>query len=115
MRRVLEITESHPIGESNQYPLRPFPYPLRGEATLGFKQMLMDVAEATGGYAHVARDNELVRAFTLIFDEFRQSYFLEYQLRGVPREGAHKIKVEVTRRGEYTVRARRGYFIETGK
>ena len=101
--------------ESNQYPLRPFPYPLRGEANLAFKQMLMDVAEATGVHAHVARDNELVRAITLIFDEFRQSYFLEYQLRGVPREGAHKIKVEVTRCGKYTVRARRGYFIETGK
>jgi hypothetical protein len=48
------------------------------------------------------------------YRQYRRGYLLQYQPAGVPREGWHDVKVEVTRPGKkYSVRARRGYFIET--
>ncbi|MDQ3070031.1 MAG: VWA domain-containing protein [Acidobacteriota bacterium] len=65
----------------------------------------------TGGVVHeepIFR-NHVVSSFRKAFDDFRQSYVLRYTPQGVPRAGWHELKVEVTRPGKLTVRARRGY------
>ena len=114
--RPLQYVDSNSISQHNLYPPMPFVYPRMGEYDRRFQELLIAASETTGGFAHAARGNDsLVRAFKQIFDEFRQSYFLQYQLSGVPRQGSHEITVEVTRRGKYTVRARRGYFVEASR
>jgi hypothetical protein len=66
---------------------------------------LSDAVSRTGGEVHVG---DPVKAFTRVFDEFRQSYVLRYSPEGVERAGWHCLRVEVTT-GRYTVRARPGY------
>jgi VWFA-related protein len=76
---------------------------------------LRSAAEATGGALHLS---ELVRAVTLqgtfqrAFEHFRQSYVLRYTLRGVPREGWHRISVTVPKDKSLRIRARPGYGID---
>jgi VWFA-related protein len=72
-------------------------------------------AEATGGNLHLS---ELIRAVTLhgtferAFEHFRQSYVLRYTLRGVAREGWHRITVTVPKDKSLRIRARPGYGID---
>jgi tetratricopeptide (TPR) repeat protein len=76
---------------------------------------LRSAAEATGGGLHLS---ELVRAVTLhgtferAFEHFRQSYVLRYTLRGVAREGWHRITVTVPKDKSLRIRARPGYGID---
>ena len=56
-------------------------------------------------YEHVVGD-AVIGALT----EFRQSYLVRYTVRGVPREGWHKVDVRVRGGGGYRVRTRAGYF-----
>jgi hypothetical protein len=74
-------------------------------------EVIENVARATGGTArHLGDSDSMVDIFRRILDEFRQSYVLRYQPAGVTAAGWHQISVRVTRRGNYDVRARRGYF-----
>lgn len=72
---------------------------------------LRAISVLTGGrlvhapYEHVVGD-AVIGALT----EFRQSYLVRYTVRGVPREGWHKVDVRVRGGGGYRVRTRAGYF-----
>ena len=73
-------------------------------------------AQATGGAVHKAQlldEPTLAGTFRKAFEDFRSSYVLRYTLQGVPRAGWHTIEVSVPGRRGLTVRARRGYLIET--
>ena len=76
---------------------------------------LDDVAEATGGLRHTPAawitepGGTLVNDFKKIFDEFRQSYVLRFTPAGVAPRGWHELTVGVSLKGNYKIRARRGY------
>ena len=63
--------------------------------------------EATGGAVHIA--SELADGFNKIFSAFLNSYVVYFEPAGVRSSGWHEVKVKVTRQGNYTVRAKRGY------
>ena len=77
---------------------------------------LDEVAEATGGLRHEPLPPEsgsggsLLFNFRKIFDDFRQSYVLRFRPVGVPPHGWHELTVGLKLKGNYRVRARRGYF-----
>ena len=98
-----------------EYPqMGPLRLVLPGEVNPQFRETVIAAAEATGGRVHTTtvRSESIARPFRQIFEDYRSSYLLQYELRDVRREGWHDIKVQVTRRDNYTVRARRGYYIE---
>jgi hypothetical protein len=74
------------------------------------------VAEATGGLRHTPAawitepGGSLVFDFSRIFDDFRQSYVLRFRPTGVPLQGWHELTVGLRLKGNYKIRARRGYF-----
>lgn len=83
---------------------------------------LNEAAAITGGSNHVAPPPQVGRPvgapligsmfndFKKIFEAFRQSYVLRFRPADVPPAGWHEIKVSLTRRGRFDIRARRGYF-----
>jgi VWFA-related protein len=77
-------------------------------------ETLTTAAEATGGSVHGLSwiSSSAVRGFKRAFDDFRSSYVLRYVARGVALKGWHDIDVKVLRPGRFTVRARKGYFID---
>jgi hypothetical protein len=64
-------------------------------------------AESTGGAVHIA--SELADGFKNIFSAFLNSYVVYFEPAGVRATGWHDVTVKVTRKGQYTVRAKRGY------
>ena len=73
-------------------------------------------ADATGGGLHRAEvftEPSLRGTFKKAFEDFRSSYVLRYTLQGGAKGGWHDIEVTVPRGKNYTIRARRGYFVET--
>ena len=72
-------------------------------------------AEATGGGLYMSEGisaRTLHGTFEAAFENFRQSYVLRYTLRGVPREGWHRITVTVPKEKSLRLRARPGYGID---
>ena len=57
-------------------------------------------------------DPGLSEAFLRALEDFRTSYVLRYTPRDGPWSGWHAVAVRVTKPGRYTVRARKGYFVE---
>lgn len=78
------------------------------------EQILRLAAERTGGQQHEQsrffRASSIARAFRAIFDDFRQSYVLQYSPAGVDTPGWHAIAVTVPAVKNATVRARQGYY-----
>ena len=73
-------------------------------------------AEATGGTLHQTEmilEPTLGGTFKKAFEDFRSSYVLRYTLKGVAAGGWHNIEVTVPRARGYTVKARKGYLVET--
>jgi len=70
--------------------------------------LLQQAVEATGG--KIRFGSRMAGAFTSIFRDFLNSYVLYFQPTGVSPSGWHEVSVTVTRRGRFTVHARRGYF-----
>jgi tetratricopeptide (TPR) repeat protein len=73
-------------------------------------------AEATGGALHqteLIMEPTLGGTFKKAFEDFRNSYVLRYTLKGVAAGGWHAIDVTVPRARGYTVKARKGYLVET--
>lgn len=69
------------------------------------------VARMTGGRLVASRrDSEMGNTIIRTLNEFRQGYVLHYALEGAPVTGWHKLTVRLPRAGQYTVRAREGYF-----
>jgi VWFA-related protein len=74
---------------------------------------LKQAAEDSGGEMYQpGRFNDAMAAFARVVDDFRHSYVLRYTLKGVQREGVHKLTVRLTKpeMRNYTVRARTSYF-----
>ena len=71
-------------------------------------------AERTGGelqdQSRWFRSSSIAKAFRTIFDDFRQSYVLRFTPAGVPLQGWHQLTVGLKLKGNYRIRARRGYF-----
>lgn len=84
--------------------------PLIGRLDPDGKQALIEIAESTGGRRGWPGvfSNSAVGAFREALADFRASYVLRYRPQ-VPRAEQHVIAVEVLRKGNFTVRARRGY------
>lgn len=76
--------------------------------------VMTQAAERTGGAFHEQsrffRASSIARAFRSIFDEFRQSYVLQYSPSGVKPEGWHTLGVGVPKAKDARIRARQGYF-----
>lgn len=80
---------------------------LHGSRT-GASPLLDEVAYSTGG--DVVTETGIVRAFDKVLASLNAGYLLSYTPAGVGRDGWHDIVVTVTKPGNHTVRARRGYF-----
>jgi len=79
------------------------------------ERMLQALADRTGGaLTIVQRDADLGASFVRELEEFRTSYVLRYSPTGVPAGGWHDVEVRINRQGTFEVRARKGYFGETG-
>ena len=84
---------------------------VKGRDFMQLHELFDRLAELTGGAVVVLRPNQnLGESFVQAFDEFRASYVLRYAYEGPPQPGWHQLVVRVTRRGQYDVRARQGYF-----
>jgi len=66
-------------------------------------------AETGGSILSVGASTDLTATFRRALEEFRSTYVLYYNARGVDRGGYHAIEVRVPREG-VVVQARRGYF-----
>jgi VWFA-related protein len=77
--------------------------------------LIEEAAARTGGELHKQsrwfRASSVARAFKAIFDDFRQSYVLQYSPTGVPGRGWHAIVVQVPKARDATIRARQGYYV----
>lgn len=72
---------------------------------------LEEGAHLTGGTVRtVPEGTSVVDTFRRAFEDFRQSYLLLYAPSGVPADGWHELRVELTGNRNHVVRARRGYF-----
>ena len=73
---------------------------------------LSAAASRTGGslYQPVQNEDGIVAAFQRAIDDFRHSYVLFFTPTDVPGSGWHDISVKVLKQGNFTVRAREGYF-----
>jgi VWFA-related protein len=73
--------------------------------------ILDTLATMTGGRIEVLEQgDEVSGSFLRAVEDFRASYVLRYAVTGVALAGWHNIAVRVIKPGNYTVRARRGYF-----
>lgn len=71
-----------------------------------YRAVLKAVDRSGGALHHAAASTDI---FQSILDDFRTSYVLRYSPRGVATKGWHELKIGVTRRGSFSVRARKGY------
>jgi hypothetical protein len=97
------IMFGHSEGSSAPSGLTEFPDP-GWERT--FRTLMNAVARSGGTLRQASAD---ASAFQAVLDDFRTSYVLSYSPRGVAATGWHELTVKVTRRGSFTVRARKGY------
>jgi len=73
---------------------------------------LSEFVNSTGGVVHNGLMESLLgNIFERIISDYRQSYVLQYEPRGVDPTGWHKLQVEVVS-GTYSVHARSGYLGE---
>ena len=71
---------------------------------------LREITDESGGYTEVIRDSpDLVPATERIAEELNHQYTLGYSPDHPPDNRYHRIRVRVTRAGEYIVRTRQGY------
>jgi hypothetical protein len=75
---------------------------------MGVNPLLYEVAYSTGG--DVVNETGFARAFDKVLASLNAGYLLSYVPAGVARDGWHDITVTIAKPGNYTVRARRGYF-----
>jgi len=72
------------------------------------------VSSTTGGeIIQLREDDDLSKAFLAAVENFRTSYVLRYSPKGVSTKGWHEVQVK-TKKGRYTIRARRGYWSDVG-
>lgn len=72
--------------------------------------VLEQFVSPTGGEVIPLDTGESIsRAFKSLVEDFRASYVLQYEPKGVQPGGWHEVTVKVTRPGNYDIRARKGY------
>jgi VWFA-related protein len=76
----------------------------------GYIYLLQRAADTTGGAYWSASYGQLEDAFLEVLEAANARYVLSYEPEGVAREGRHRLKVSVKRRG-LEVRARREYVV----
>jgi VWFA-related protein len=105
---VLHIVDQHGGGSDLVTRARTSLIYRRGNTT----DNLRDAAEATGGELHdpFFGSASVLRAFTKIFSDYRQSYVLRYTPSGVTAPGWHALAVTVPGHKGVTVHARSGYY-----
>lgn len=75
------------------------------------ERLLQALADTTGGaLTIVQRDADLAASFVQKLEEFRTSYVVRYTPAGSPAPGWHDVTVRLNRPGNFSVRARKGYF-----
>jgi hypothetical protein len=76
-------------------------------------KVLTDATRLTGGSVVTTGVSEnvtgITNSFNAILDDFRRSYIVHYEPEGVPRNGWHRLRVELQEKG-LTVRTRPGYW-----
>jgi VWFA-related protein len=73
-------------------------------------QVFLQLTSETGGRVlQPSRDDTLPGTFAQVLDEFRSTYALSFAPKGVQTSGQHKLEVKVKRRGDFEIRARKGY------
>ena len=74
------------------------------------EKLLRAVTGLSGGrLAVLPRGQDLSKAFVQALDDFRTSYVVRYEPRGVERRGWHDVEIHVRNKPNYSVRARKGY------
>jgi len=78
------------------------------------QQTLRRVSADTGGVVipFNPAGQDLTTTFRRALEEFRSSYVVHFSPRGVERTGYHELSVGIRGRGNLTVRARKGYFVD---
>lgn len=94
---------------------RPMALGFSRQAPTGAEWDLLDKAAAvTGGAIHgfTSRDatGDAVRVFQNVFNDFKQSYLVQYNAENVTERGWHEVDVRVKGVDPAGVRARKGYF-----
>lgn len=82
--------------------------PVRSDS--GYMYLLQRAADTTGGAYWSATYEGLEAAFLEVLEAANARYVLRYEPEGVAREGRHRLKVSVRRKG-LDVRARQEYFV----
>jgi len=73
-------------------------------------RVFLQLTSETGGrILQPSRDDALPGTFSQVLDEFRSTYALSFAPKGVQASGLHKLEVKVKRRGDFEIRARKGY------
>lgn len=103
------------LGRSSGPPPRPMTLAFSREAPTKAEWDLLDKAAAvTGGATHgfTPRDasGDAVRVFQNVFNDFKQSYLVQYNADNVTERGWHEVEVRVKGVDQAGVRARKGYF-----
>jgi len=75
----------------------------------GYRAVIAAVERTGGTYRSATATTD---AFKSILDDFRTSYLLIYTPRATDARGWHELKVRVTRKGSFTIRARQGYEVK---
>ncbi len=103
------------FGRSSGPPPKPMTLAFFREAPTKAEQNLLDqAATVTGGATHgfTPRDasDDAVRVFQNVFNDFKQSYLVQYNAENVAERGWHEVDVRVKGVDQAGVRARKGYF-----
>ena len=74
------------------------------------ERLLRTVTGLSGGrLAVLPRNQDLTKAFVQALDDFRTSYVVRYEPKGVEKRGWHDVSITIKNQKNYTVRARKGY------
>jgi hypothetical protein len=76
----------------------------------GFFTLRNTAADTGGRFEAIFATYLMPEALKQAIDEFRTSYVLRYRATAVTPGGWHEVAVKLTKPGNFTVRARRGYF-----
>ena len=117
---IISVEPSSPaIGQDALMPFRAASPPgfTRGEPTQAERELFEGLGPLTGGAFHgprhdslIGRNVDVLDTVRHVFEEFRQSYVVQYQPREVPAGGWHDVVIRVKGVEQKGVRARAGYF-----
>jgi VWFA-related protein len=107
------IVNPAPGGVPKPHPNRTRGYwwQFKGEGMEVSRIWLDDAATTTGGELQdIFGEAHVPGGLKTAINDMRTSYIVSYTARNVTRSGWHDIKVKLKRPGDFTIRARKGYF-----